>query len=76
MCCAYPIYIFEPGGPGPGVYSITWLWVFAFPPMAAGSAGMTSLAGVLLVANPHIYGLIWTLAWEMYRLSRQSQAEG
>ncbi len=75
MGCTFPIYLFEPGGPGLGVYSKTWLWVFAFPPLAASHLGLEPLAIPLLLVNPLIYGLMWTLAWEMFRLCRRPRGE-
>ena len=75
LACTFPIYIVEPGGPQAGVYSTTWLWVFAFPPSVVLSLGLEPLAIPLLVANPIIYGLIWTRAWQMYRLFRQPRPE-
>lgn len=72
MCCGYLIYFVEPGGLGPGVYSQTWMWVFAFPAVLAGHLGIEPPALVLLLLmNPLIYGLIGTLAWRMWRSSRQ-----
>ena len=75
MMCTVPIYLLEPGGPGPGVYSKTWLRVFAFPAVAAGELGLNRIALLLLFVNPLFYGLFWTLAWRMWRLSRPPSPE-
>lgn len=67
MCLTYVVYMFEPGGPGPGVYSTVWMWVFMFPCMLAGTLQLESLAFILLPLNPLIYGAIWWAAWRFLR---------
>lgn len=79
MFCTIPIYLFEPGGYelGPGPYSMAWVCVFALPVVVALQQQGTGPHMILVVLmNPLIYGLIGTLAWRMWRSSRQPRAEG
>lgn len=67
MCLTYVVYVLEPGGPGPGVYSTAWMWVFMFPYMLAFALGLDRLAGALIALNPLIYGAIGWAAWRLLR---------
>lgn len=77
MGCTVPLYWFEPGatGPAPGVIVTGWMWVFFFPYMAAFHLGLKPLALPLMLLNPLIYGLMWALTWEMFRLCRRPRGE-
>lgn len=73
MMCAGQIIAFGTmGPPPPGQVKVAdvWLWVVAFPVMAAMELRW-DLAYVLMVANPFIYGGMGWLAWRMWKLMRR-----
>lgn len=75
MCLTYVVYVVEPGrsSPAPGFLCTAWAWVFIFPCMLAYALGIQSLAGVLLILNPFIYGVLWWRLWRaVRRMTRKS----
>lgn len=71
MCVGGCIGAFTLGPPPPGQVKVAdvWLWCVAFPAMATKDLDFT-LANVLMVANPFLYGGMGWFAWRMWSLMR------
>lgn len=69
MCAGGVLCMFSLGPPGRLSFGELWLWVVALPAMATKEVDWT-LANLLMIANPFLYGGMGWFAWRMWKLMR------